>query len=170
MLHKDVAQEVTRWIERLNMDPHNHLLQRLLEKLDGFDSQKLLFWTIGTLFYAALFLTEGTGLLLLKRWGEYFAVIITGSFVPLEIYELFKKFYVFKVVIIAVNAAIVWYLILRLKRDRPSGVRDSKIARKEALVTGGRWLFDFGRRWLSRLREFGRRWRTSVRRNRPVRS
>jgi uncharacterized membrane protein (DUF2068 family) len=118
LLHKDVAEEVTRWIERLNMDPNNHLFRTVLGKLGDFDSRKLLLWTIGTLFYAALFLTEGVGLLLLKRWAEYFAVIITASFLPLEIYELLKKFHAFKIVVIVVNAAIVLYLVVRLKREK----------------------------------------------------
>src|SRR5207302_11291722 len=79
LLHKNLAEEVTRWIERLNMDPNNHWFELVMQKVDNFDSRKLLLWTIGTFFYAALFLIEGVGLLLLKHWAEYFAVIITGS-------------------------------------------------------------------------------------------
>jgi len=121
LLHRDVAEEVTRWIERLNMDPHNHWFQLIMQKLDNFDSHKLLLYTIGTFFYATLFLIEGIGLLLLKRWAEYFAVIITSSFLPLEIYELIKKFHAYKVGVIALNAAIVVYLIFKIRRQRHSG-------------------------------------------------
>src|SRR3954465_8216695 len=114
LLHKDVAEEVTRWIERFNIDPQNHLFRVVMEKLDDLDSRKLMLWTVGTLFYAALFLIEGIGLLFLKRWAEYFVIIITGSFLLLEIYELFKKFHAFKIVIIVLNTAILGYLIFRL--------------------------------------------------------
>ena len=73
---------------------------------------------LGTLVYAALFLTEGIGLLLEKVWAEYFTVIVTSSFLPLEIYELIKKFNGFKVAVTIANAAIVAYLIWRLKHKK----------------------------------------------------
>jgi uncharacterized membrane protein (DUF2068 family) len=115
LLHKDVADEVTRWIERLNMDPHNHWFQKIVEKLGDLDSRKLLVYTIGTFFYASLFLVEGIGLIFAQYWAEWVAVIITGSFLPLEIYELIKKFHWFKVGVIIVNAAIVVYLVWKIR-------------------------------------------------------
>jgi uncharacterized membrane protein (DUF2068 family) len=120
LLHKDVADEVTRWIERLNMDPHNHWFQKVVEKLADLDSRKLLVYTIGTFFYAGLFLTEGIGLILAQYWAEWFAVIITGSFLPLEGYEVIKKFQWFKVGVMIVNAAIVVYLVLKIRQKKAS--------------------------------------------------
>src|SRR5689334_7838077 len=69
LFHKDLEESVKGWIQRLNMDPNNHLFQRVIGKLGGLDSHKLLLYTLGTWFYSALFLTEGIGLLLLKRWA-----------------------------------------------------------------------------------------------------
>src|SRR5690242_11024683 len=63
LLHKDVAQEMTRWIDRLNVDPDNHYLRELLKHVAGLDTRKVAFASVGTFFYASLFLTEGTGLL-----------------------------------------------------------------------------------------------------------
>jgi uncharacterized membrane protein (DUF2068 family) len=116
LLHKDLAEELTRWTERLNMDPHGHLLRAAIGKVSNVDSRKLLLYTIGTFIYAGLFLTEGIGLIMVKRWAEYFAVIITSSFLPIEIYEVVKKFKPLKIGIIVVNAAIVVYLIIKIKR------------------------------------------------------
>jgi uncharacterized membrane protein (DUF2068 family) len=121
LLHKDVAETLTRWIERLNADPNNQYFQKILQHLDGLNSRKLALATIGTLFYAALFLTEGIGLLLRRRWGEYFTVIVTGSFLPLEVYELTKKFNAPKLIIIIINVAIVWYLVWRLRSHKREG-------------------------------------------------
>jgi uncharacterized membrane protein (DUF2068 family) len=64
-------------------------------------------------------LTEGTGLALRKRWAEYFTIIATSSFVPLEVYELVKNFTITKVVVIAVNVAIIVYLVVVLKQREP---------------------------------------------------
>ena len=120
LLHKDAAETLGGWIQQLNMDPQNQFFQKVMEKVANLDSRKLLVYTIGTFLYAALFLTEGIGLLMLKHWAEYFAVIITASFLPIEVYELARKFNAYKVIVIALNAAIVIYLIIHLKRGKRS--------------------------------------------------
>ena len=52
---------------------------------------------------------EATGLWLMKRWGEYFAVVATGVFLPIEVYELTEKVTVLRILLLAVNvAAVVW--------------------------------------------------------------
>ena len=71
--------------------------------------------SVGTFIYAALFVTEGVGLLLRKRWAEYFTLITTGGFIPLEIYELARHFSVAKVVVTVINVLIVWYLAMRMR-------------------------------------------------------
>jgi uncharacterized membrane protein (DUF2068 family) len=73
--------------------------------------------SIGSFFYAALLLTEGAGLLTGKRWAKYFSIIVTGSFIPLEIWELFRHFTIVKTVVIVLNVAIVWYLIIRVRDE-----------------------------------------------------
>ena len=120
LLHKDAAETLGGWIQQLNMDPQNQFFQKVMEKVANLDSRKLVVYTFGTLLYSALFLTEGIGLLMLKHWAEYFAVIITASFLPIELYELVKKFNGYKVVVTALNAAIVIYLIIHLKHAKRS--------------------------------------------------
>jgi uncharacterized membrane protein (DUF2068 family) len=41
---------------------------------------------------AALFLTDETGLLFRKRWAEWLTIVATNSLMPIEVYELVKKF------------------------------------------------------------------------------
>ena len=64
------------------------------------------------IFYGLLQLVEGVGLWLLKRWGEYFAVVATSLFLPLEVYELTEKVTWLRVVAFVVNLAAVVYLLL----------------------------------------------------------
>ena len=63
-------------------------------------------------FYGGLQLVEGTGLWLLKRWGEYFAVVATSLFLPLEIYELTERVTWIRISALAINVAAVVYLLL----------------------------------------------------------
>jgi uncharacterized membrane protein (DUF2068 family) len=62
--------------------------------------------------YAVLELVEGVGLWLLKRWGEYFAVVATSVFLPLEIHDLAKGITITRVVTFAINVAAVVYLLI----------------------------------------------------------
>lgn len=73
---------------------------------------------VGTFVYAGVFLVEGVGLLLRRRWAEYLTVIATASLLPLEIYELVERVRTTRALIVAVNLAIVLYLMARLRGER----------------------------------------------------
>jgi len=118
LLHKDAASAVKHWVETIHVDPNNHYLAGLTQKVGALRAHKKVLLTAGTFLYSGLFLTEGTGLLLQQHWAEYLAVVITGSFLPLEIYELTKHFSATKVVMIILNAAIVTYLVWKLKHEQ----------------------------------------------------
>ena len=75
--------------------------------------------------YAALELVEGIGLWLLKRWGEYFAVVATSLFLPLEIHDLTKGVTFTRAVTLAINVAAVVYLLVS---KRLFGLRGGRAA------------------------------------------
>lgn len=116
LLHQNVADALTHLVQSMRADPDNRFIHKGLMKFGGLDDRKLEEISVGSFIYAALLLTEGTGLLLRKRWAEYFTVIITASLMPLEVYELIEKFTLTRIAVIALNAVIVWYLIVRLRR------------------------------------------------------
>jgi uncharacterized membrane protein (DUF2068 family) len=66
--------------------------------------------------YACLFLVEGVGLFMRRRWAEYLTVIATASFIPLEIYEIIKESSLPRVSLLVVNSGIVIYLSTGLRR------------------------------------------------------
>jgi uncharacterized membrane protein (DUF2068 family) len=101
----------------LRADPHNHYIYRVLEKVSNLDARKLKELSVGTFFYSALYLTEGIGLSLRKRWAEYFTIVSTSLFIPLEIYELAKRITLARGILVLVNAGIVAYLVLELHRN-----------------------------------------------------
>jgi uncharacterized membrane protein (DUF2068 family) len=118
LINKDTAAHVAQWTAALRVDPENHYVHRLIGKLNFVSDRQLEEVSAGTFFYAALLLTEGTGLWLHKRWAEYFTIFVTGSLVPLEVYELWEHFSATKVAVLLVNLAVVAYLVARL-RTRP---------------------------------------------------
>jgi uncharacterized membrane protein (DUF2068 family) len=60
-----------------------------------------------------LFSVEGIGLLTRKVWAEWLTIIITTSFIPLEVYEMVHKSSAIKAVVLVANILIVIYLVAR---------------------------------------------------------
>ena len=115
LLHKDLSSTVMYWVEVLGVDPDNRYIHSFLVRIFRATPKQLKELGVGTFIYAALFATEGTGLLLRKHWAEYFTIITTGAFIPIESYELAKHFTLVKLAVTAINALIVWYLVVRVR-------------------------------------------------------
>src|SRR5665213_331669 len=79
LLHKDVAQTALHWVDVLRVDPDNRFIHGVLTRAFSISPKQLKATSIGTFIYAGLLLTEGTGLLLRKRWAEYFTIITTAG-------------------------------------------------------------------------------------------
>ena len=124
LLNESVEGQVRGWLAVLWLDPDNHYIHSVLRKLAGLDNRKLEEISAGSFFYSAILSTEGVGLLLGKRWAEYFTIIATGSFIPLEVYELIKKVSIGKVAVLVVNVAVVGYLVVRV-RQKANGKEES---------------------------------------------
>jgi uncharacterized membrane protein (DUF2068 family) len=118
LLHRDVAETVSRWINVLRVDPDNRLIHSALTRIVSVTPKQLETASVGTFFYAALLITEGTGLLLRKLWAEYFTIISTAGLIPLEVYEIHRHMTAAKILVLLVNVAIVIYLIARVRRTR----------------------------------------------------
>ena len=82
-----------------------------LEKALAAKPSTLALLTLALTAYALVEVVEGVGLWLLKRWGEYFAVIATSVFLPLEIHDLAKGITMTRVVTFVINVAAVLYLL-----------------------------------------------------------
>ena len=118
LLHRDVAATLMRWADILRVDPENKFIHRLLTRAFSVSPQQLKAASVGTFIYAALLLTEGIGLLLRKRWAEYFTIVTTAGLIPLEVFEISKHATAAKIVVLTVNAAIVVYLVVRVRKTR----------------------------------------------------
>ncbi|MFZ1008945.1 MAG: DUF2127 domain-containing protein [Candidatus Sulfotelmatobacter sp.] len=115
LLHRDLGGVLDHWIRALRFDPGQHYLDIALAKASDVTPEQIRKVGVGSFIYAALFLTEGTGLWLRKRWAEWLTVIITSSLVPVEIYEIYRHPGWVKVVVLALNAAIIVYLIYHIR-------------------------------------------------------
>ena len=99
-------------------------VERLRHVLDSSE-HTLTLVAVGLIAYGGIQLLEGVGLWMLKRWGEYVAVIATSAFIPLEVYELTDKASLLKAGALIVNVVAVIYLVLS---KRLFGVRGGHAA------------------------------------------
>jgi uncharacterized membrane protein (DUF2068 family) len=122
LMHMDVARELDHWVAMLGLDPGSRYVSQAIQKATNLSPHRIRELGLVSFAYAGLFLTEGIGLWLLKRWAEWFTVIITSSLLPFEIYEIHRHPTAIKIVVLVINVAIVVYLLYRIAKE-PRGSR-----------------------------------------------
>ena len=122
LLSPSLADQAHRWLERLALG-HGHRLgaaiaATALRGLGAASGKRLVELGVGAFLYACVVLVEGIGLWRCKRWAEYLTVLVTISFMPFEIVALAHRFTPIRALTLALNIAVVIYLIWQLWRHR----------------------------------------------------
>jgi uncharacterized membrane protein (DUF2068 family) len=110
----------------LGFDVSRSRLLSLINESFAFDSRWLTLLAIGLALYALIELVESAGLWQGRRWGEYFAMVATSIFLPLEVWDLTRGHITWlKVGALVINLLLVIYLVWT---RRLFGVRGGKVA------------------------------------------
>jgi uncharacterized membrane protein (DUF2068 family) len=125
LVNKDLGEEVLRIAAHFNRDAESRVVSFILEKVDLIDAHRLREIGFGTFAYSALALTEGVGLLMEKVWAEYLTLGLTISFLPWELFELAHKLDWFRVGLLLINLAVLWYLLWILKQKKKKAKAES---------------------------------------------
>lgn len=110
---------------QLNLDPGRGVFHRLLDRaivqFGSLSRARESALAIAAAVYGVLEGGEGVGLLLRRRWAEYLVLIATVAFLPVEIDEVVNRVTILKAGALAINVAIVAYLVWRkrLFLERP---------------------------------------------------
>jgi uncharacterized membrane protein (DUF2068 family) len=118
LVHHDVVEVLRHWVHVLGIAPGGRLVREALEEAGVLTDTRLREIGIVLLVYASLFAIEGTGLLLRRRWGEWVSIVITGSFIPIEVYETAREPHLGRILGTLVNIAAVAYLVQRVRQQR----------------------------------------------------
>jgi uncharacterized membrane protein (DUF2068 family) len=87
------------------------LIETFVEKILTQRSKTIQYSGIVAGVYALVTAVETIGLWYQKVWAEILVLILVGSSIPLEIYELFKGISLLKSVVFVINVAIFSYLL-----------------------------------------------------------
>ena len=117
LVNRDVGDTLHHAVAVLRLDPENRYIDEAVSKASGISAGKLQALGLITFGYAALYLVEGVGLILQRRWAGYLTVIATASLVPLEGYEIYRKPTPLKVAVLVVNLAMVAYVAWKLRQE-----------------------------------------------------
>lgn len=111
LLHKDLVGIAEHFIYAMRFNPEGRLVNLFLVKVALIDPHRLKQISAAIFAIATLDAIEGTGLVLEKAWAEFVTLILTASFLPLEIWELVRRVTWIKMGLTVINLAVVLYLL-----------------------------------------------------------
>ncbi len=114
-INADLDETVQRAVVTFKFDTESHFVSMVLDRVDMVDDHQLKLVSEATFAYASIAIVEGVGLLLEQTWAEYLTLILSLSFLPLELYEIIRRPSPWRFGIIAINIAIVIYLLWFLR-------------------------------------------------------
>ena len=117
LLRPSFAGAMREWARALTTGAGSRMAVRLVSAITTWNPQRLRAIGIVAFLYAGLFVVEGTGLWLAKRWAEYLTVIATILLIPVEVYELTRRLTLARASALALNAVVAGYLVYRLRRE-----------------------------------------------------
>ena len=144
MVKRDTQVEMIKLLHAFRISGDRAFIKSLLLRANVITDPTKRILSGVLLLYAVLHATEGIGLLLRKRWAEYITVIMTGIFIPYELFILIhhtahskaatiapaeqqipalfsQHIIVLKIAVLIGNVAIVWFLIYHLRRSGRHG-------------------------------------------------
>jgi uncharacterized membrane protein (DUF2068 family) len=110
LLHKDIADELYSLADHLHFNPEWRFVDFLLGKASLLNDPLLRRIGAAAFCYAGLGIAEGIGLYLEKMWGEFLTIIITASFLPWEIYEVYRRITWPRIALLIINILVFLYL------------------------------------------------------------
>jgi uncharacterized membrane protein (DUF2068 family) len=111
LIHHDLPDLVLRWARHMHFSPESHFVDFILDRVSIVDDSLLRRFGVGLFAYAAVGTVEGIGLYLEKTWAEYMTFLITASFLPWEVFEIFKRVTLIHSSLLVVNFLVFLYLL-----------------------------------------------------------
>jgi uncharacterized membrane protein (DUF2068 family) len=113
LLDHEAASRAHEWLAALPFVAHHPAVERAASRVTGATPTHLEIAASVALAYAALFAVEAVGLWRQRVWAEYLTIVATTSFIPLEVYELTRRFTPIRLGALVANVGIVGYLVAR---------------------------------------------------------
>jgi uncharacterized membrane protein (DUF2068 family) len=118
LVHHDAQHTAETIVRHLHLNPARHYPRVFIEAAGHVSSSRLRLLAAGGFAYSLVRFVEAYGLWRLRPWAEWFAILSGGLYLPLEIYELFRRPTRVKAAILLGNVLVVAYLLYVRKTAR----------------------------------------------------
>lgn len=118
LLHRDARQVAESLVTWLHIDPDRHFAGIFLNLASKVTDAKLWAFAAFALVYTAVRWAEAYGLWLNRRWAAWLGAASGAVYVPVEVWELWHRTSPLKFATLALNVAVVGYLLWTLRAGR----------------------------------------------------
>ncbi len=108
--------ELSDFAESLSLAGKRGIIYLVVEKLSNINPRTLQFTAIAASIYAVVTAAEAVGLWYERIWAHWLIIGTVAISIPLEIYELYEKISIVKIIAFILNLAILWYLLLKFPK------------------------------------------------------
>ncbi|GAW68585.1 membrane protein [Geoanaerobacter pelophilus] len=118
LIHKDLHQMAVQLVEVLHMNPARHYPSIFIDTANRITEPQLWLLALSALAYSAVRLAEAYGLWKEQPWAEWLGFLSGGIYLPIELFEIWRKPVWPRIALFIVNVAVVGYLAATLKRRK----------------------------------------------------
>jgi uncharacterized membrane protein (DUF2068 family) len=121
LVHHDLQATAERLVRHSHLNPARHYPRVFIEAASHTSDSRLRSLAALAFLYAVVRFIEAYGLWHMKVWAEWFAIIAGSLYLPLEVYEIFRRVTWTKATVLLINVFIVAYLVrvrLLSRRDK----------------------------------------------------
>ena len=118
MLHTDADHAISVIVDHLHLDPAGHTSRLFRQAAEHLTNMRLVLIAAGAIAYALMRFVEAWGLWFQKTWGWVLGLASAGLYLPLEVFEIFRRFSWISVGLFVINLSIIGLLWRNRTRHR----------------------------------------------------
>jgi uncharacterized membrane protein (DUF2068 family) len=111
LVHHDLQAAAERLVQHSHLNPAHHYPRIFIEAAAHVNDSRLRTLAGLAFLYAAVRFIEAYGLWHMRVWAEWFAIISGSVYLPIEVYEMFRRATWTRGTILLINLSIVAYLV-----------------------------------------------------------
>jgi uncharacterized membrane protein (DUF2068 family) len=91
LVHRDAQHAAESLVRHMHLNPARHYPRIFINAAGRLTDHRLHLLAAGAFAYATVRLVEAYGLWRIRPWAEWLALLSTGLYLPVEIYELWRR-------------------------------------------------------------------------------
>lgn len=131
---EDVGDIAFAFLRMLHISPDHHFARVFLEWADRMTDARISVIAGFAGIYCTLRFIEAYGLWKARTWAEWIALISGTLYLPIELFEVYRRVNLFHVTVLIVNLAIVLYMLYLIRQDRHGLTRAAALQQKASLA------------------------------------